>query len=76
MFLSHMQVSTSNTPTEIQQFHTNPNFFNENIKIGNETIYNKYCIGNGIKYINDITKEDGNVYTYDELKTTYTEPKL
>ena len=26
---------------------------------------------NGIKYINDIAKEDGNIYTYDELKTTY-----
>ena len=66
-----MQVSTRNTPTEIQQFQTNPIFFNENIKIGNKTIYNKSCIENGIKYINDITKEDGNIYTYDELKTTY-----
>ena len=65
-----MQVSTRNTPTEIQQFQTNPIFFNENIKIGNKTIYNKSCIENGIKYINDITK-DGNIYTYDELKTTY-----
>ena len=67
VFLSHMQVSTRNTPTEIQQFQTNPIFFNENIKIGNKTIYNKSCVENGIKYINDITKEDGNIYTYDEL---------
>ena len=44
VFLSHMQVSTRNTPTEIQQFQTNPIFFNENIKIGNKTIYNKSCI--------------------------------
>ena len=71
VFLSHMQVSTKNTPTEIQQFQTNPIFFNENTKIGNETIYNKSCIENGIKYINDITKEDGSIYTYGELKTTY-----
>ena len=71
VFLSHMQVSTRNTPTEIQQFQTNPIFFNENIKIGNKTRYNKSCIENGIRYINDITKEDGNIYTYDELKTTY-----
>ena len=56
VFLSHMQVSTRNTPTEIQQFQTNPIFFNENIKIGNKTIYNQSCIENGIKYINDITK--------------------
>ena len=71
VFLFHMQDSTRNTPTEIQQFQTNPVFFNENIKIGNETIYNKSCIENGIKDVNDITKEDGNIYTYDELKTTY-----
>ena len=70
MFLSHMQVSTRNTQTEIQQFLTNPIVFNENIKIGNKTIYNKSCIEKVIKYINDITKEDGNIYTYDELKTT------
>ena len=66
-----MQVSRRNTPTEIEKCQTNPIFFNENIKIGNKTIYNKFCIENGIKYINDITKEDGNIYTYDELKTTY-----
>ena len=71
VFLSHMQVSTRNTPAEIQQFQTHPIFFNETIKIGNETIYNKSCIENGIKYIHGITKEDGNIYTYDELKTTY-----
>ena len=28
VFLSHMQVSTGNTPTEIQQFQINPIFFN------------------------------------------------
>ena len=73
VFLSHMQVSTRNTQTEIQQFPTNPTFFNDNIKIGNKTIiYIKSCIENGIKYINDITKEDGNIYTYDELKTIWT----
>ena len=70
MFLSHMQVSTRNTPTVIQQFQTNPIFFNENIKMGNEP-YIINLVLNGIKYINGITKEDGNIYTYDELKTTY-----
>ena len=60
-----------NNPTAIQQFQTNPVFFNDNIRIGNKTVYNKSCIENGIKYINDITKEDGNIYTYDELKITY-----
>ena len=49
VFLSHVQVSTRNTPTEIQQFQTNPIFFNENIKIGNKTLYNKSCIENGIE---------------------------
>lgn len=71
VFMSHIQVSSKNNPTEIQQFQTNPIFFNDNIKIGNKTIYNKSCIENGIKYINDITKEDGNIYTYLELKRTY-----
>lgn len=71
MLLSHIQVSARNIPTEIQQFQTNPIFFNENIKIGNKTIYNKSCIENGMKYTNVITKEDGHVYTYDELNTTY-----
>ena len=34
-------------------------------------MYNTSCIENGIKFINDITKENGNIYTYDELKATY-----
>lgn len=71
VFMSHIQVSSKNNPTEIQQFQTNPIFFNDNIKIGNKSIYNKSCIENGIKYINDITKEDGNIYTYFELKRIY-----
>ena len=69
--MSHEQVSARNTSTEIQQFQTNAIFFNDNIRIGNKTIYNKSCIENGIKYIKDITKEDGNIYIYDELKTKY-----
>ena len=38
VFLSHVQLSAKTTPTEIQQFQTNPVFFNENIRIGNKTI--------------------------------------
>ena len=34
-------------------------------------MYNTSCIENGIKFINDITKENGSIYTYDELKATY-----
>ena len=71
MLLSHVQVAARNIPTEIQPFLTNPIVFNENISLGNNTTYNKSCIENGIYCINDITKEDGNVYTYDDLNTSY-----
>ena len=40
-------------------------FYNDTIRTGNKTKYNKFCIKNGIKYIIDITKEDGNIYTHD-----------
>ena len=31
----------------------------------------KSCFENGIKFINDLTNNDGNLYTYDELHATY-----
>ena len=34
-------------------------------------MYYKSCFENGIKFINDITNNDGSIYTYDELKATY-----
>ena len=71
VFSSHIQIVTKNTPTEIQQFQTIPIFSNENIKIGDKTVYYKSCFENGIKFINDLTNNDGSIYTYDELKTTY-----
>ena len=48
-----------------------PIFYNGDIKLGNKIIFNKSCFENGIKFINDITKENGSMYTYDELNTTY-----
>ena len=71
MFSSHIQIVTKNTPTEIQQFQTIPIFYNENIKIGDKTVYYKSCFENGIKFINYLTNNDGSIYTYDELKATY-----
>ena len=71
VFLSHIQISKEIIPTEVEQFLAYPIFYNKNLKIGNKTTYNKSCIENGIKFIN-ITKEDGNIYTYDELKTNCT----
>ena len=71
VFRSHMQLSSKQTPTEMDHFQTNPLFLNENIKIGNKPVYNKSCIDNGIQYINDIIKQDGNFFTYEELKRTY-----
>ena len=68
---SHIQIVTSNTPTEIQQFQTIPIYSNENIKIGDKTVYYKSCFENGITFINDLTNNDGSVYTYEELKATY-----
>ena len=41
VFPSHIQIVTKNTPTEIQQFQTIPIFSNENIKIGDKTVYYK-----------------------------------
>ena len=57
--------------TEILQFQTVPIFSNENIKIGNKTVYYKPCFENGIKFVNDLTNNDGSIYTYDELKAKY-----
>ena len=31
----------------------------------------KSCFEKGIKFINDLTNNDGSFYTYDELKLTY-----
>ena len=71
VFSSHIQIVTKNTPTEIQQFQTIPIFSNENIKIWDKAVHYKSCFENGIKIINDLTNNDGNIYTYDELKATY-----
>ena len=71
VFRAHMHLSSKQTPTELDHFQTNPLFLNENIKIGNKPVYNKSCIDNGIRYINDIIKQDGNFFTYEELKRTY-----
>ena len=57
VFLAHIQISRKVIPTEVEQFLACPMFYNENIKIGNKPIYNKSCIENGIKFINDITKK-------------------
>ena len=46
-------------------------FSNENIKIGDKTVYYKSCSGKGITFINDLTNNDDRSYTYGELKATY-----
>ena len=46
-------------------------FSNENIKIGDKTVYYKSCFENGIKFINHLTSNDCSIYPYDELKATY-----
>ena len=71
VFSSHIQIVAKNTPIEIQQFQTIPIFSNENIKIWDKTVYYKSCFENGIKFINDLTNNDGSIYTYDELQATY-----
>ena len=38
VFRSHMQLSSKQTPTEMDHFQTNPLFLNENIKIGNKPV--------------------------------------
>ena len=34
-------------------------------------MYYKACYENGIKFINDLTNNDGSFYTYDKLKAIY-----
>ena len=71
VFLSHIQTYRKIIPKETEQFLACPIFYNGDIKIGNKIIFNKSCFKNGIKFINDITKENVSMYTYDELKATY-----
>ena len=71
VFKSHIKVSAKQEPTKIEHFQTSPLFHNNNIKIGNRTVYNKSCIENGIIYINNIIKDDGNMFSYEELKRAY-----
>ena len=71
VFKSHIKVSAKQEPTKIEHFQTSPLFHNDNIKIGNRAVYNKSCIENGIIYINDIIKDDGNMFSYEELKRAY-----
>ena len=33
-------------------------------------MYYKSCLENGLKFINDLTNNDGSIYAYDELKAT------
>ena len=70
LLLSHIQINKIITSAEVEKFLAAPIFYNDNLKIGNKTIYNKSCIENGIKYINDITKENGSLYTFDKLTIT------
>ena len=67
VFKSHIKVSAKQEPTKIEHFQTSPLFHNDNIKIGNRAVYNKSCIKNGIIYIDDIIKDDGNMFSYEEL---------
>ena len=71
VFLSHIHIYKKLIPNEREQFLACPIFYNEDIKIGNKIIFNESCFESGIKFINDITKENGSMYTYDELKITY-----
>ena len=47
VFLFHIQKVTKNTPTEIQQFQTNPILSSENIKIRDKTEYYKSYFDKG-----------------------------
>ena len=66
VFKSHIEVITKNQPTDNTQFLSNAIYFNENIKIANKHIFFPKCFDNGIRFINDITKEDGKLMTYQE----------
>ena len=63
---SHIEVTTNNTPTENTAFLSNAIYYNENIKIANKSFYVPQCFDNGIKFMNDITKEDDKLMTFQE----------
>ena len=57
--------------TQNDNILSEPIFFNNNIKINNKPVYFKDWHMCGIKYVNDLIKEDGNLYTWEEFKDIY-----
>ena len=51
-----------------KQVLKSPLFYNENIKIGGSYIYYSSWFQTGIRYINDLIKDIGEFYTYEEFK--------
>ena len=51
-----------------EQVLKSPLFLNENIKIGGSYIYYSSWFQIGIRYINDLIKDNGEFYTYEEFK--------
>ena len=50
---------------------TEPIFFNNNIKINNNSVYFKDWHMCGVKYINDLINYDGTTYTWQQFKDSY-----
>ena len=71
VFKSHIEVITKNQPTDNTQFLSNAIYFNENSKIANKHIFFPKCFDTGIRFINDITKEDGKLMTYQEASNRF-----
>ena len=52
----------------LEQVLKSPLFYNENIKIGGSYIYYSSWFQIGLRYINDLIKDNGEFYTYEEFK--------
>ena len=63
---SHIEVITKNEPTGHTAFLSSAIYYNENIKITNKSFFFPNCFKSGIKFINDVTKKDGKLMTYQE----------
>lgn len=65
-----------NCKIEIDQDHIlkSPIFHNKNITIDRNPIFNKTLYNNGIRFINDLVKENGDWYSYQDVKTLLGKP--
>ena len=50
---------------------SSPIFHNNEIKIGNKSVYIKSCYQNGVRYVNDIIHKNGEFFSQNEFENMY-----